>query len=230
MAYVVTKAGLYYAVIYEGVNPVTGKERRRWHRCSDSADAQALACRLSAQRARARKSGSSMTLADYLLGRWLPAREVALSPTTYARYVISVEHYLLPHLGHVQLRQVHAEQLTSLYRRLAVDGGRSREPLAAKTILNLHQLVRAALDSAVTTGLLPDNPPLPCDRPILANGPRRGVGRRRGRPASWPPSSTRQRPTATGCCTGSRRPRGCDEASCWGCAGRTSTSTRGGWR
>ncbi len=55
-----------------------------------------------------------MTLADYLLGRWLPAREAALSPTTYARYVTSVEHYLLPHLGHVHLRQVHAEQLTSL--------------------------------------------------------------------------------------------------------------------
>ncbi len=51
MAYVVTKAGLHYALIYEGVNPITGKERWRWHRCSDSADAQALACRLGAQRA-----------------------------------------------------------------------------------------------------------------------------------------------------------------------------------
>lgn len=99
-----------------------------------------------------------MTLADYLLGRWLPPREAALSPTAYVRYVTSVEHYVLPHLGHVQLRQVHPEQLTSLYRRLAVGGGRAGEPLAAKTILNLHQLVRAALDSAVTTGLLPDNP------------------------------------------------------------------------
>ncbi|HSH21216.1 MAG TPA: hypothetical protein VK992_01190 [Candidatus Caenarcaniphilales bacterium] len=37
MAYVVGKAGLHYAVIYEGVNPITGKERRRWYRCSDSA-------------------------------------------------------------------------------------------------------------------------------------------------------------------------------------------------
>ena len=32
MAYVVEKAGLHYAVIYQGVNPITGKERRRWHR------------------------------------------------------------------------------------------------------------------------------------------------------------------------------------------------------
>ncbi len=99
-----------------------------------------------------------MTLADYLLGRWLPAQEAALSPTTYARYVSSLTHYLLPHLGQVQLRQLHADQPGALYRRLAVDGGRTRGPLAAKTILNLHQLVRAALDSAVRSGLLPDNP------------------------------------------------------------------------
>ena len=48
MAYVVEKAGLHYAVIYEGLNPITGRERRRWHRCSDRAEAQALACRLGA--------------------------------------------------------------------------------------------------------------------------------------------------------------------------------------
>ncbi len=42
MAYVGEKAGLHYAVIYEGVNPVTGKERRRWHRCSHRGEAQRL--------------------------------------------------------------------------------------------------------------------------------------------------------------------------------------------
>ncbi len=132
MAYVVEKAGLHYAVIYEGVNRITGKERRRWHRCSESADAKALACRLGAQRPRARFAGSSMSLSDYLLGRWLPAQEAALSPTTYARYVSSLTHYLLPHLGDLQLRQLHADQLGALYRRLAVDASRTGDPLTAK--------------------------------------------------------------------------------------------------
>ncbi len=126
MAYVVEKAGLHYAVIYEGVNRITGKERRRWHRCSDSADAKALACRLGAQRPRARFAGSSMSLSDYLLGRWLPAQEAALSPTTYARYVSSLTHYLLPHLGHVQLRQLHADQLG---RSTAVSPSTPAEPV-----------------------------------------------------------------------------------------------------
>jgi hypothetical protein len=29
--YVITKRGRYYAVIYEGLDPVTGQERRTWH-------------------------------------------------------------------------------------------------------------------------------------------------------------------------------------------------------
>lgn len=76
MAYVVEKAGLHYAVIYEGVNPVTGKERRRWHRCADRADATTLACQLQALRLRARRAGSTMTLGTTcsatgsLRGRW----------------------------------------------------------------------------------------------------------------------------------------------------------------
>ena len=30
--HVTRKGDVWYAVIYEGVDPVTGKERRRWHR------------------------------------------------------------------------------------------------------------------------------------------------------------------------------------------------------
>jgi len=30
VAYVVEKRGVFYAVIYEGTNPVSGRERRRW--------------------------------------------------------------------------------------------------------------------------------------------------------------------------------------------------------
>lgn len=29
--YVVRKGGQYYVVIYEGLDPLTGRERRRWH-------------------------------------------------------------------------------------------------------------------------------------------------------------------------------------------------------
>ena len=180
MAYVVEKAGLHYAVIYEGANPITGKERRRWHRCGTRADAETLACQLGDQRTRRRRAGSTMNLGDYLLGQWIPTREAALSPATHARYVTSVEHYLLPHLGHVQLRQLHGDQFVSLYRRLALTGSRTGGPLAAKTILNLHQLVRTALDTAVARDLILHNPAAD----VRAPDPRRRPSQRR-RAASW---------------------------------------------
>jgi integrase len=112
-----------------------------------------------------------MTLGDYLVGDWLPAREAALAPTTHASYLASVQNYLIPHIGTVQLRHLRADHLTSLYRRLAVDGGHNGAPLGAKTILNLHQLLRVALETAVARDLIPQNvaddvrPPDPRKRP-----------------------------------------------------------------
>ena len=44
--YVVRKGNQFYAVIYEGRDPVTGRERRRWHPAGPNRDeADALAAR-----------------------------------------------------------------------------------------------------------------------------------------------------------------------------------------
>ncbi len=67
MAYVVEKRGIFYAVIYEGTNPVSGRERRRWHRCEDRPDAEQLARTLGQQRDRYHRAGSSITLREYLI-------------------------------------------------------------------------------------------------------------------------------------------------------------------
>jgi hypothetical protein len=50
MAYVSEKRGVHHAVIYEGPSPVTGRERRRWHRCDSRRDAERLAHRLTTER------------------------------------------------------------------------------------------------------------------------------------------------------------------------------------
>jgi hypothetical protein len=69
MAYVTEKRGVHYAVTYEGRNPVTGRERRRWHRCEDRTDAERVARTLTAEHERRHRAGSLMTLGDYLLGQ-----------------------------------------------------------------------------------------------------------------------------------------------------------------
>jgi len=158
MAYVTEKRGVHYAVIYEGRNPVTGRERRRWHRCEDRTDAERVARTLTAQHERRHRSGSSITLGDYLLGQWLPAREVTVARSTHARDCKAVEHYLVPHLGDTPLRRLRADHIRSLYQRLLIAGSRRGGPLAAKTIANLHQLLRSALRDAVDRGLLAVSP------------------------------------------------------------------------
>jgi hypothetical protein len=46
--YVAQRRGRFYAVIYEGLDPVTGRERRTWHPAgTDRAAAERLASRLA---------------------------------------------------------------------------------------------------------------------------------------------------------------------------------------
>lgn len=180
MAYVTEKRGVFYAVIYEGTNPVSGRERRRWHRCENRSGAEQLARTLGRHRERHQRAGSSITLREYLIGQWLPAKEPSIAATTHARYVTSVEHYLLPDLGDTQLRRLRPEHLETLYQRLLVVGSRRGGPLAAKTVKNLHQIIHSALRDAVARGLLPLNP----SDTVTAPDPRkRPSDRRRG--SSW---------------------------------------------
>jgi len=47
--YVARKRDRYYAVIYEGLDPVTGRERRSWHPAgTDRGEAEKLTARLAA--------------------------------------------------------------------------------------------------------------------------------------------------------------------------------------
>ena len=84
--YVVRKGARWYAVIYEGVDPLTGRERRRWHTAgTDRAEAQQLATRLATS-ASATGRQPGLTLATFLVRQWLPAKQVNLRPSTWDSY------------------------------------------------------------------------------------------------------------------------------------------------
>ena len=50
MGYVVNKRDRWYAVGYEGIDPVTGRDRRRWHPAADEVSARSIAESLPAAR------------------------------------------------------------------------------------------------------------------------------------------------------------------------------------
>jgi hypothetical protein len=142
--YVANKGARWYAVIYDGLDPVTGRERRSWHPAgTDRADARRLATRLAAEVNGRSAQSRGLSFGAYLTSRWLPARRIALRPSTYDGYRRKIERQILPRLGAIALRRLRPEDLEGLYDTMLhpADGGR---PLAPKTVLEVHLIIRRA--------------------------------------------------------------------------------------
>ena len=225
--YVVNKGTRWYAVIYEGVDPITGRERRRWHPAgTERADAQRLAARL-AQAATRTEREPGLTLARFVLRQWLPAKALSLRPYTWDSYRRLVELHVIPRLGAIPLRRLRGEHLEALYAELLTGGRRDGNGgLNTKTVLEVHMVLRKALADARRRGLVTRNVAEDAEAPKRrrpANQLRSwtlpqlqaflGAARshRRFPPSGWPPT------------------RGCGEVNSWACAGRTSTSMPDTW-
>lgn len=114
--YVVAKGSCFYAVIYEGVDPITGRERRRWHAAGPDRDAAEQMARSLAAKETDTTKPAGLTLAVYLQQRWLPAKKVSLRPSTWDSYRRRVVQHVLPRLGTVPLRRLRPEHLEPLRR------------------------------------------------------------------------------------------------------------------
>ncbi len=147
--YVRRKGDRWYAVIYEGVDPATGKERRSWHAAgTERADAERLASKLAAQANGRQSRARAMTFGSYLQSQWLPAKKAELRPSTYTGYRRNVALHIMPTLARIPVRRLRDKHLEELYERLAhpTDGARALSP---KTVLEIHLIVRAALADAL---------------------------------------------------------------------------------
>lgn len=117
--YIAKKGERYYAVIYEGIDPITGRERRRWYPAgSGEQEARDLAGRLASARAADRPGRSSLTVAVYLTQRWLPSKQLSLRASTWDGYRRNIELHVVPHIGRVPLRHLRPDHLERLYAEL----------------------------------------------------------------------------------------------------------------
>lgn len=165
--YVARKGNRWYAVVYEGIDPTTGTERRKWHSAgTERCDAERLAARLAADLEGRNDEVRSLTFGAYLTTRWLPAKRVVLADTTYDGYRRNIERHVLPAVGHIGLRRLLPQHLESLYDKLLhpADGA---HPLAPKTAYEIHLVIRGALGDAVRRGLVRRNAALVAIAPRL---------------------------------------------------------------
>lgn len=165
--YVVSKGERWYAVIYEGLDPVTGKERRSWHPAGTSrTEAERLAAKLAAELNGRDDEARSLTFGAYLTRRWLPGKKLGLAQSTWDGYRRKIELHILPRLGRIPIRRLRDTHLEAVYEEKLrpTDGS---QPLAPKTVLEIHLIIRAALNDAVRKGLVARNVALVANAPKL---------------------------------------------------------------
>ena len=116
-----------------------------------------------------------VTVSEFLLNEWLPAKRSTIRPSTAAAYEQSIRNYIVPNLGAARLTDVDGSMINGLYAGLLTDGRtetRSRRGpgLSPKTVRNVHGILARAFRDAVRWGRLARNP---CDAadPPAAHSP-----------------------------------------------------------
>ena len=165
--YVAQRRGRFYAVIYEGLDPVTGRERRTWHPAgTDRAAAERLAARLAIEEQGRADQVRALTFGAYLTAQWLPGKKLQLATSTHRGYERNVHRHVLPALGRIGLRRLRHHHIEALYDQLLTPTI-ERPALAPKTVYEVHLVIRGALDEAVRRGLVTRNVALIARSPRL---------------------------------------------------------------
>jgi integrase len=155
MSYIVQRNHRFYVVAYNGHDPITGRERRRWHPAgTDRTDAIALQRRIERQRP---DTPCDQTIAGFMATTWL-ASKCDLTRHTANRYRWMIDHNITPRIGAIRLDTLRPADLDACYANLIANGGRRRQGLSPKTVLEIHRVISNALDLAVDRQLIDTNP------------------------------------------------------------------------
>jgi Phage integrase, N-terminal SAM-like domain len=115
----------------------------------------------------------SLTVAVYLTQRWLPSKQLTLRASTWDSYRRNLDLHVIPRIGRTPLCHLRPDHLERLYADLLDDGRVSSVGgLHNKTVVEMHMIVRRALDDAVRRGWITSNPSrvahAPKRRPLAA--------------------------------------------------------------
>ena len=141
-------------VIDIGDDPATGKRRRRrGGGFATRRDAEAALRQVLTKRDRGQLiSTTTMTVREFLVDQWLPAMRMSIGPTTLEGYRGNIVRYIVPRVGDLPLRALTPPRINLLYADVR-DNGRTRgkEPLALKTVREVHELWALAASTGYGT-------------------------------------------------------------------------------
>ncbi|MGB3056473.1 MAG: N-terminal phage integrase SAM-like domain-containing protein, partial [Acidimicrobiales bacterium] len=181
------KGNNYYAVVYDGIDPGTGRKRRTWipagTRRSDAE--KVLAAEIKRRHDGEPIPTEKLSLGQYLVDRWLPIQKSRVRTSTYDAYRRNIDLHVLPALGRRPLEKLNAEDLDLFYATLLTEGrkkptgtkGKSAKAkvgtgdgptgLAPKTVRNIHMMLNKAMSDAQRKGLVVRNVVPLADAPTL---------------------------------------------------------------
>ena len=171
--HIAKKGKAYYAVIYEGVDPATGKDRHRWHAAGPTRKGaeKLLADLVKRMHDGDYRSPDRITLGDYLLERCLPSKRTRVTPSTAQSYESNIRNHIDPRIGRIPLQKLRPEDLDELYVTLLTEGKRNGAGggLSAKTVRNVHATIQSALSDATRKGTVLRNVADLADPPSIRN-------------------------------------------------------------
>ncbi|MEO6126567.1 MAG: hypothetical protein ABIR32_22930, partial [Ilumatobacteraceae bacterium] len=121
MSYIVQRNHRFYVVAYNGHDPITGRERRRWHPAGlDRSDAETVQRRIDDQRP---TTTCERSVGGFMSTTWLATKHGLTQPTA-SRYRWMINHNIAPRIGRIRLDALRPADLDALYTDLIVSGGR----------------------------------------------------------------------------------------------------------
>lgn len=139
-----------------------GRRQRYRSGFATKAAAAAALAELSASVSQGSHVEASRLTVGVYLQQWLEGR-TRLRPTTRESYERYLERYFVPLLGHIELGQLRAVDIERAYAEIRKGSGRGvkrKDTIEPATLLRLHSVLKAALNTAVRRKLLPYNPAL----------------------------------------------------------------------
>ncbi|MEW6155719.1 MAG: tyrosine-type recombinase/integrase [Actinomycetota bacterium] len=174
--HIVKRRSRYYAVIYEGTDPATGKGRHRWYPAGETRREaeKVLADLVKRHHDGDYRAPDRITLGDYLTERWLPIKRAQLRQTTFNSYEANITNHVVPGIGAIPLQRLSPEDLDEFYARLLVEGklNGGGGGLSVKTVRYIHGILRKALADAQRKGSVQRNVADLADPPKLSSAPK----------------------------------------------------------
>ncbi len=154
------KDGRYEGQYYHDINPKTGKRRKYSVYAATSKEAKEKLQALMHDLASGIYVEKTKLTLEAWLEQWLKVYALPkVKQSTYTSYRAYIFKHVNPNIGKVTLKNLRVDILQEFFNERAVSGRiDGKGGLSAKTLKNMHTMLKTALKQAVENDLIPKNP------------------------------------------------------------------------